>query len=282
MILIADSGSTKTSWMIIDKTHRRLTITSGINPQLLNEDQIMDIIIEELIPGLEQDIPYKIYFYGAGCSSDKNIIKVSSCLLKYFPESDILIGNDLTGAARALFKQEKGIACIIGTGSNSGVYDGRNIIKNIPALGYILGDEGGGAYIGKLFIRDFLYGICPEKILKDFRDKFNYTKQSVLDKVYQQSRANVFLASIADYVSQNHQDEYCYNLIYTAFNDFFNFHLLNYPELVDHQIGVVGSIGFINQAIFTEVVASYGYKISGFLKSPIEDLAEYHVNLMWE
>jgi len=205
MILIADSGSTKTNWVLSQKGACIQTVnTPGINPYFQSETEIADHIGETLIPQL--NIPLEdikaIYFYGAGCTLDKAEI-VKNALSLHFPINHIEVNSDLLGAARGICGKAAGIACIMGTGSNSCFYDGNQIVKNISPLGFILGDEGSGAVLGKLLVGDLLKEILPATIKEKFLSQFNLTPAQIIDKVYRQSFPNRFLASLSPFLAEN-------------------------------------------------------------------------------
>lgn len=280
MIIVADSGSTKTNWIATDKERTFEFHTSGINPQIQTNNQIAAIFNDQIKPQHWFDEITDVYFYGAGCSTDEKCEIVKICLQPHFPKSDIFVEHDLTAAGRALFGQGTGIACIIGTGSNSGKYNGRDIVQNIPALGYTLGDEGSGAHLGKMFIRDYLYGITPEIYRKEFETETGLYKQLIFDNVYKNPSPNVFLASIANFVTDHNCEKYFYKLIYNAFKDFTTYHILLYEGYEDMDIGVIGSIAYYNQEIFREVLIESGLQLKKIIQSPIKELTDYHVQLM--
>jgi glucosamine kinase len=281
MILVADSGSTKTNWIATDKRRSFEFHTEGINPQILTNQQITAIFNEQIMHQEWFNDITQVYFYGAGCSSDEKCANVKECLLPHFPKSEIFVEHDLTAAGRALFGQNKGIACIIGTGSNSGTYNGKNIDKNIPALGYILGDEGSGAYIGKKFVKEYLYGITPEKFRKEFETKTGLNKQLIFDKVYKNPSPNVFLASLGSFVTDHNSEKYFYDLIFNSFKDFVSYHILLYEGYQEMEIGVIGSIAYYNQEILKDVLKATDLQLKKIIRSPIKELTDYHVQLMF-
>ena len=281
MILVADSGSTKTNWIATDKNRNFEFHTAGINPQIQTNNQIIEIFNEQIKHQNWFEEISHVYFYGAGCSTDEKCENVKECLLPHFPNSEIYVEHDLTAAGRALFGQGKGIACIIGTGSNSGTYNGRDIVDNIPALGYTLGDEGSGAHIGKMFIRDYLYEITPENFRKEFESETDLNKQLIFDNVYKNPSPNVFLASLATFVTDHNSDKYFFNLIYNSFVDFVKYHILLYAGYEEMEIGVIGSIAYYNQEIFRKVLNESNLQLKKIIQSPIKELTDYHVQLMF-
>ena len=281
MILVADSGATKTHWIATDTKRTYEFHTAGINPQILTNTEISAIFNKQIIrQDWVKDITH-VFFYGAGCSNPEKCESVKLCLIPHFPTSEISVEHDLTAAGRALFGQQRGIACIIGTGSNSGLYDGYDIAQNIPALGWALGDEGSGAHIGKLFIRDFLYGITPENYRLEFENETGLYKQLIFDKVYKNPSPNVFLASLANYITDRNCDKYFYGIIHHSFSEFVKYHILLYDDHYNLEIGVIGSIAYFNQEIFRDVLREHNLKLAKIIQSPIHELTDYHVRLMY-
>jgi N-acetylglucosamine kinase-like BadF-type ATPase len=278
MFIVADSGSTKTNWLVIEDEVVDEFTSSGINPHIQTEQEIRACFKEELTGKISQLTLDNIYFYGAGCSNDHNCNKVKVAL-EDVVKSSISVEHDLTAAGRALFLDQKGIACILGTGSNSGVYDGRDIVENIPALGYALGDEGSGAHFGKLFIRDLMYGICPKTYASEFFEEFKLDKVGILYAVYQTPRPNVFLARVGSFVSTRSCDQYFYNLISNSFDEFIKYHIVPYQKDQEYLIGVVGSIAYYNKEILMEVARNNNIQFMLIIQSPVHRLGEYHLKI---
>lgn len=279
MILIADSGSTKTDWCYgTEITNCKIVQTEGINPFHQPEEKIRSIISEELLPQLDKTFKCctAIYFYGAGCLPPKteSIIRV---LKENFPEADIFVETDLLGAARALCKNNAGIACILGTGSNSCLYDGKEIIQNIPPLGYILGDEGSGAYLGKRFIGDCLKGQLPEILQHGLQEKLNLTIPQILDKVYRQPQANRFLASLTPYIYEHKGMPQVHAFLLDCFGEFFRRNVLLYPQI--YPVSFVGSIAWFFHEELEESARSFQIPLGIFIKNPIDELVRYHFRL---
>jgi N-acetylglucosamine kinase-like BadF-type ATPase len=281
MILVADSGSTKTNWIATNGKIAHEFRTSGINPQIQSNHEISAIFNDQIIKEDWFSEISHVYFYGAGCSSEEKCENVKQCLKPHFENSVIFVDHDLTAAGRSLFGQSTGIACIIGTGSNSGLYNGKDIEQNIPALGYILGDEGSGAHLGKMLVRDYIYGIISDKYRIEFEKQTGLNKQLIFDKVYKNPSPNVFLASLAGFVCDRKSDEYFYNLIYRSFTEFVNYHILLYEKFNAYDIGVIGSIAYYNQEIFQKILEEKGLKLKKVIKSPIKELTDYHVKLIF-
>jgi len=279
MILIADSGSTKTDWVLINKKKVVNSFQiSGINPYYQSYENIIDIIEKELIPKINPEIIRKIHYYGTGCSTETKCLLIKSALKKHINNADIKINHDLMGAAKALFGNNEGIACILGTGSNSCHYDGEKIIKSAVSLGFILGDEGSGSYLGKLLITNYLKDNLPTEIKKSFEIKYNYSLENILDAVYNQEKPSKFLASFTTFISENLSNKYLQSLIYSSFRGFFSEQICKYFKYKEAPISCVGSIAYYFQDFLKEVANENGVKIQKIIKTPIEGLVEYHKN----
>ncbi|MDD3321008.1 MAG: ATPase [Paludibacter sp.] len=276
VILIADSGSTKTHWCIVENgTILQEILTDGINPFYQTDMEIIALIDSQLIPKLEYSEIEFIYFYGAGCSFPDKKILVSRALVRFFSNAIIEIQSDLLAAARSLFQHEKGIACILGTGSNSCFYNGNEIVQNVSPLGYILGDEGSGAVLGKLFVADCLKNQLPEELREKFLAKYELTPAIILDSVYKKPFPNRFLAKFTPFLSEHIDEPSIFNLIYDSFEAFFVRNVLQYP-LEDMNVGFVGSIAYYFRDTLEIVASERGIVISEIVQSPMEGLLKYH------
>lgn len=284
MILIADSGSTKTDWCLCDNGTVLATIqTQGINPYHQTEELIEQVITEELLPQLTaqssrltaQSSQLKVIFYGAGCANETANNRVAEAIRKVLGVTDITIYSDLVGAARALCGHEEGIACVLGTGSNSCLYNGKEITANIPPLGYILGDEGSSAVLGRRLVGDCLKNQLPEAIREEFLAEYGLTQEIILEKVYRQPLANRFLASLTPFLSKHREVPEVHRLLVESFVDFFVRNVKQYrrPWLPIH---FVGSIAFAFSAELKEAAESLGMELGSVVKSPIEGLVRFH------
>lgn len=276
MILIADSGSTKTSWALVDQGGMVFEYTTlGINPFFQTHEEIYEDVNKNLYPKIKQITVDEIYFYGAGCAlPDKKEI-VAGVLREFYPRATIYVESDLLGAARSLCKKTPGIACILGTGSNSCFYDGTSIIKNVSPLGYILGDEGSGAVLGKLFVADCLKNQMPARIVDRFYKRFELTPAIILERVYKKPFPNRFLASLSIFLSENLFEQEIQDLIYRGFMDFFKRNVKQY-DYENYTVNIVGSIGYHFSDILKEVAEESGITIGTIEKSPMCGLIEYH------
>jgi N-acetylglucosamine kinase-like BadF-type ATPase len=278
MILISDSGSTGTDWVSIEKdkqvNHYK---TAGFNPYYSPKNEIIDILEKELVPYLDHHSVRYIYYYGSGCSTEKKRFIVEDALEQVFPHASIDVQHDLLGAARGLFNRESGIACILGTGSNSCLYDGNEITENISSLGYIFGDEGSGAHIGKLFLTAYLKKELPVKISKKFHDKFSLNLENILDSAYNQPRPSAFLASFMEFIGENKKDPYVHHIIFTSFDTLFQEYIVRYTDYEEHNIACVGSVAYYFRDYLEMVAKQYDCNISKILQNPMEGLIEYHM-----
>jgi N-acetylglucosamine kinase-like BadF-type ATPase len=274
--LIADSGSTKTEWCLLNGNKKKFINSQGLSPYFLNGDQIKAIIETELLPKLKHAEPAEIYFYGTGCSNPGNVKIVKDALRKVFKNSKVFVDHDLMGAAKALCGHEKGIACILGTGSNSCYYNGKKIIKNSPGLGYVLGDEGSGAYLGKKVIQHFLYNTFEPDLMDRFKAKFNTSAIEILDAVYKKPLPNRYLANFAVFLNENRGHYMIENIIEDGFNDFFFNHVYKYRESWTMPINFVGSIAYGFKDVLKDICNSYELQLGKVLKNPMEGLIKYH------
>lgn len=272
--LLADSGSTKTDWLVIDQQacKHRLT-TQGINPVLLNAENICDIIQQELLPILENTqccMPYEITFYGAGCRGN-NCKVVENALQKFWPSAHITVDSDLLGAARCTCNAQEAIVCILGTGSNSCHYDGEKIINNVPPLGFILGDEGSGASLGKRLVGDVIKQQLPEEIVRSFFNTYPLTTDDIIQKVYRTPLPNRFLAAFTHFLHQHRHRNEIRQLIQEEFQRFFTRNIAVYQRK-DLPIHFVGSIAWHFSTELQATAQALGYRIGKIHKTPFDAL----------
>ena len=282
MHLIADSGSTKTDWCLCNKSTTLSSIqTQGINPYHQTEEAIEEVLREELLPQLKsQELmahssQLHIIFYGSGCANETACNRIKEALFKVLDTKDVTIHSDLLGAARALCGHEEGIACVLGTGSNSCLFNGKEIIANTPPLGYILGDEGSSAVLGRRLVGDCLKNQLPEPLRDEFLAEYNLTQEIILEKVYRQPLANRFLASLTPFLSKHREVPEVHKLLVESFTDFFVRNVKQYrrPWLPIH---FVGSIANAFPAELKEAAESLGMELGTILQSPMEGLIKYH------
>ena len=274
--LIADSGSTKTEWCLMNGKQKKTFLTQGLSPYFLSAEQIGYIIENELKPKLKKVEPTEIFFYGTGCSNVENKRMVKKAVNKVFNTAEVSVDHDLMGAARALCGTEKGIACILGTGSNSCYFNGHKIIKNSPGLGYILGDEGSGAYLGKKVIQYFLYNTFDADLMDRFHAKFNTNSDEILTSVYKKPLANRYLASFTIFLAENRGHYMIENIIEDGFNDFFFNHVYKYRESWTLPVHFVGSVAYGFKDVLKEMCRSYELQLGKVIQKPIEGLIKFH------
>ena len=276
IILIADSGSTKAEWCLLDDKKRKTIYTQGMSPYFLDTEQIQQILAIELKSKLKNVEPDEVYYYGTGCANPENVKSVKQALKKIFTKATISIDHDLMGAAKALCGSEKGVACILGTGSNSCYYNGKKIIKNSPGLGYILGDEGSGAYLGKKVVQYYLYNTFDPDLMDRFNAKYNTTNIEILDAVYKHPLPNRFLAGFVPFLIENRGHFMIENIIEDGFNDFFFNHIYKYRESWIMPIHFIGSVAFGFKDILKDMCNAYELELGRVLKNPMDGLVKYH------
>lgn len=275
MKLIAESGSTRTEWALVEDNHLvQRVFTEGLNPFFQTRREISRSVRLELPESFFKKKLDQVYYYGAGCSSyeKKNILGAS--LVAQF-KTPIQVESDLLAAARGLFKCEAGIACILGTGSNSCFYDGKIIVKNVKAAGYILGDEGSGAVLGKLFLADLLKGLAPKELANEFHEKFRISVNDVMESVYNLPFPNRFLGTIAYFLGDYMDNEYVYNLLTNNLRSFFNRNVCQY-DYINYPIRFVGSLAYAYPDILQEVAQEFGVEIDVIEETPMNGLIEFH------
>ncbi len=278
MILVADGGSTKTEWRAIENNQSGSSIFSaGINPYFLSAEDIIELIREDLQTFITEKVE-KIWFYGTGCNTEAKKDKVKSALGSLFHVSDIFVGSDLLGAARALCQHKPGIACIIGTGSNSCYYNGSEIISNVSPLGYILGDEGGGAVLGKKLLSAVLKKQVPDDVRKAFFDTYQMNTAEILDSVYMKPFPNRFLGQFARFISANIQYPELQEIITSSFDEFIRRNVLQYPESKDYEVNFTGSIAFYFRSFLEKCLLKNGLRTGKISLTPVEDLVKYHIS----
>ena len=274
--LIADSGSTKTEWCLLINNKPALFTTQGMSPYFVNTSQVEEIIIKEVFPFIKKKKVDEIYFYGTGCKNPANKKMFKKIFNKLFPDAKVVVDNDLSGAAKALCGDEKGIACILGTGSNSCYYNGKKIVKNSPGLGFILGDEGSGAYLGKKVIQHYLYNIFDEDLRARFDAKFVTTDTEIIESVYKKPLPNRYLASFAIFLAENRGHYMIENIIEDGINDFFYMHIISYRESSKLPIHFTGGIAYGFKEVVKQLCINYDLQPGTFLRSPMEGLIKYH------
>mgnify|MGYP006273056507 CR=1 FL=1 len=279
MILIADSGSTSTQWSLLTAGDVQTYQTMGLNP-FFNTPAM----VEEEIGRHPEIWSYRtkvreVFFYGSGCGSEKNKRLMTGALENTFPQASVTVDSDLLGAARGLFHQKKGVACILGTGSNSGLYNGRSIVRTTPALGYILGDEGSGNHLGRELLKAYMHQELPKTLRKKFRTQHSQAPTALLDELYNHPYPNRFLAGFSPFLSRNMNDPYIEKLVQRSFDQFFQLLEKHYPADMLQEIRITGSVGWAFKNLLQDCSSRRGIKITRIESSPMKGLVEYHKNI---
>lgn len=277
MILIADSGSTKTDWAWVARDGEGSYVhTKGFNPvvhpkELFYEE--MDKLTTELLPGLQ---PEEVHYYGAGCWDHKRKRVIADRIAQAWPNAKVYVMHDLLGAARAACGSEPGIACILGTGSNTCSYDGVDVTDNVTNLGYMLGDEGSGSHLGKAFLRAYFYRELDDKLVDAFEQFTQIDKSTVLDKVYESDIPNTYLASFTRFMGEHQEHPLMQKIVFTSFAEFLDRHVRKYKGHLQVPISFIGSIAFHFKPILLAAMHERDMKVGNFVQKPIEALADYH------
>ncbi|MGQ1948097.1 ATPase [Geofilum sp. OHC36d9] len=274
MILIADSGSSKTSWLLLKDGISQAGQTSGINPFFQSEEEIYRLLSDNFL--LEHEGIREIWFYGAGCSNADKKNVVLNALERFFHPQIISVESDLLGAARSLCGHEPGIAAILGTGSNSCYYNGKAITKHVAPLGYVLGDEGSGAALGKQLVSDILKRQLPKQIISRFEQTYQLTTDEILNNVYKNSFPNRYLAQFSVFLYENRTEECIRQLVKRSFVDFFVRNIRHYHEASSLPVHFTGSIAWHFQPILKEAATQAGFCIGQVTKEPMAGLAKFH------
>lgn len=277
MIVIADSGSTKTHWCVAEQgCSVQQIFTKGTNPFFQSEEEINNEIVTELLPQLSTDRLDAVYFYGAGCAFPDKIETVHRILSNHLQVTQqIEVSTDMLAAARALCGQQSGIACILGTGSNSCFYDGNRIVNQVSPLGFILGDEGSGAVLGKLLVGDILKNQTSPELRAAFFDRFNLTLPDIIDRVYRQPFPNRFLASLSPFLAENLHEPAIHQLVLDSFKAFFRRNVMQY-DYQHHAAHFIGSVAFYYQEVLYQAARELDLPIGTIIQSPMEGLIRFH------
>jgi len=274
--LIADSGATKAEWCLLNNGKKKTLFTQGISPYFLNTQAITELLRNDLAKKVKNVAIDNIYYYGTGCANPDNARSIKKALKTVFPEAQVDVQTDLMAAARALCGGEKGIACILGTGSNSCFYNGKRIVKNSPGIGYVLGDEGSGAYLGKKVLQYYLYDTFDEDLRARFDARFVTNPVEILDNVYKKPLPNRYLASFTMFLAENRGHYMIENILEDGLNDFFFQHLGKYREVWTMPVSFVGSVADGFKDVLLELCRSYEFELGRVLKNPMQGLVKYH------
>jgi N-acetylglucosamine kinase-like BadF-type ATPase len=280
--LIADSGSTKTSWALTNtETGKFIELnTVGYNPYFIDAEGISTSLKKDLLPQINNQSIREIYFYGAGCSTESKQQVIKDALLAIFPEVEVIyVNHDLLASARALLADKTGFAAILGTGANTCIYDGNNCVLNVDSLGYLLGDEGSGSYIGRKLLRDYMRKLMPPDLQESFNTKFDLvSNDQIIKTLYGHQFPNRYLASFCRFTEDHKDHKYITKIIIEAFSDFFENLVSKYPSYQDYSFNCVGSVGYHFKSQLTQVANKYGMQVGKIIQSPMKDLVDFHLN----
>jgi N-acetylglucosamine kinase-like BadF-type ATPase len=274
--LIADSGATKAEWCLVNNGKKKTIFTQGISPYFLNTEQITSLLLKELKPKLKNVEVDEVYYYGTGCGNPVNAKSVKKALQKNFTNAKVDVTHDLMAAARALCGNQKGVVANLGTGSFCCFYNGKKIVKQTPGIGYVLGDEGSGAYLGKKVIQYYLYDTFDDDLRARFVSEYVTNRIEILENVYKKPLPNRYLASFAIFLAENRGHYMIENIIEDGLNDFFFSHLCKYRETWTFPVNFVGSVAFGFKDVLQQLCNSYEFELGKVMKNPMEGLVEYH------
>ncbi len=277
MILIADGGSTKADWILLDKSGEVVlkTRTGGLNPAVFPGDLLKERIEEN------EDFQYhkrkitEVYFYGAGCGTTKPTALLKTILESFFMNAKVVVQEDTYAAAYSV-TTEPGIVCILGTGSNSSYFDGEDVINGVPSLGYILMDEASGNYFGKRIIRDYFYKRMPKSIEKMFEEQFDIDPDVIKRRVYKENNPNTYLARFAEFILRNKRNSYSQKVLEKGINVFFKTRILTFDNAENVPVHFVGSIAYFAKDVIEKIAQKHGVKLGNIVRRPIDGLIEYH------
>ncbi|GAA4407842.1 ATPase [Nibrella viscosa] len=278
MILIADSGATKTEWLLTGSDGTAQTIyTVGLNPYFLNTEAIAMVLCDQLLPATNGADIQTVYYYGTGCNSPASCAIVATAIRVVWPSvQTVEVESDMLGAARAACGNEPGIVCILGTGSNACRYDGRQITSPSHSLGFWLGDEGSGGYLGKSLVVDFLHDKLPPDLQQRFVGQYPLSRVTVLENAYQKPAPNRYFASFTPFLSENMAHPYVQNVVKQAFLTFLDLYVKRFPESVEWPVHFIGSVAFYFQDLLRAAAAERQVRLGRMLQAPMEHLARYH------
>ncbi len=274
--LIADSGATKAEWRLTSDQVSKTIFTEGLNPYYHTTNSIKNVLQEHLLPELDGQAIDRIFFYGAGCDEpDRNAV-VEQALVQLFPNAAIEIEHDLLAAARACFGDAAGIACILGTGSNSCLYDGKKIVEHMPSLAFILGDEGSAGYFGKQIINRYFRKELPAELEKSLEESHNMSLKHIMHGLYDGDQKSRFIASYGAFLGQHAEHPYIKQMLRQGFHSFITRIVKKYSDAASYEVRFVGSVAQAHQQLITEILEEEGLRSGLFIQKPLERLVEYH------
>ncbi len=280
MLIISDGGATKADWVIVKDDGEQLPITTtGFNPNYVSAERISEIIQTELVEKLPFEMTGEVFYYGTGCWDKGRNAIVREALAAKLPKAKVTVHHDLLGAARATCGHEPGICCILGTGSNSVLYDGEHEVDNVTNLGFLLGDEGSGAQIGKAFVQAYFYREMPTELHPLMEKACPNGRKDILDKVYSGGIPAAYLASFTQLFTEHQEHPFVRALVKKSFHEFLTRHVCKYKNHETLPVSFVGSVGYHFQGILKEALSALGLHAGVFIKKPIGNLVKYHLDV---
>ena len=292
MRLIIDAGSTKMDWILLDgkEVMTRFT-TEGFNPNYAETqclDNIIRLVETRFIASPHAEIPISrrdksaslqgIHYYGTGCGNEQNCFLIKEMFLRHFPNAETYVAHDLVAACHALLGHNSGIACILGTGSNSCLYDGINIAEEAVSLGYLVGDEGSGVHIGREVVRTYFYGFMPEDLRQKFETKYHLELKDFIHRLYHEGQSSRYLASFARFAGENQAHPYIQDLVKDCLKSFIEAFVLRYADCKSLKISFIGSVAFHFKNLLKESLTEYGLTMGEVMQAPAEGLIKYYSN----
>jgi len=279
MLIVADSGSTKTDWRVFDKLHSIREIqTIGLNPYFVTPLDVANVLAKELDPFINRKQVQDVFFYGAGCTHNDKILEIESSLADFFTEANISVESDILGTARALCGSAPGIVAILGTGSNSCIFNGKEITEQLTSLGYMLGDEGSGAVLGKKLLKAFFSGKMPAQLTDLLKQNYQLKPEFVLEQIYRRPFPNRYLASFVPFAVEHLNHYWINELVQKHVEEFFSEIILVYPDYKDYILHFSGSLAWHLKPIIEQKCRNHGVIAGKFVQQPIDDLLQYHLH----
>ncbi|MCB0584023.1 MAG: hypothetical protein KDD06_01660 [Phaeodactylibacter sp.] len=277
MIVVVDSGSTKADWKMVNNSGTKTISTMGFNPVFHTENKIYQELQEAFDNGVNAEKATHVFYYGAGCWDSKLKGIVNNALMRIFFKANIEVQHDLLGAARATCGREPGIACILGTGSNSCLYDGADVTDNVTNLGYLIGDEGSGTHLGKSLVRAYFYRELPLELKEELDKVYPGGKEKMLSHIYGKETPNVYLASFTRFMSQHKNHPFIQRLLYSSFAEFIDRHARKYHNHLSLPVHFIGSVAYYFQDVIRVVLEERAMRPGNFIQKPIDNLVSFHL-----
>lgn len=275
-ILIADSGATKTEWRLVASYETDIITTEGLNPYYHTPESIRKVLDEDLKPNTEAESVEQIYFYGAGCDSAEKEHLLQQALEECFSSAQAHVYHDLLGAARACFLDQPGIACILGTGSNSCLYNGTEIVEHIPSLAFILGDEGSAGYFGKKLINSYFRFELPEELKSDLEKNYNMSLDYINEGTYEKSQTSRFIASYASFLGDHADHPFVKNILREGFENFITRIVMKYSNAKNYKVSFIGSVAYYHRQLITDILTENEMQAGSFIQKPMDHIVEFH------